>query len=657
MQAPPSARAPACHVRVGQKAVPARASAWKLAGAAARWTLALRCLLIVSGVARAPWQYWLDGAARRAKLTLVTNALVALLSTLLATNPPVPPRSHGSPSPAPTGQEAVPNDPTEQEFQALLEKDDTTQEEVDRMIREEEALAEAGKNRPPGALRERIFARFAPVRQAYEDFLRRHPDHARARLAYGSFLNDLKDEEGAREQWEQARRLDPQNPAAWNNLANYHGHRGPVTNAFDYYARAIELQPDEPLYYQNLGTTVYLFRKDAMAHFRLTEPQVFDKALDLYAQALRLDPTNFTLATDIAQTFYGITPLRTNEALLAWRYALKLARDDIEREGVRVHLARVNAQAGRFDEARAQLAAVTNSLYADLKQRVLRSLEAKEAAARAADASAAAVATNATAGSPAARAACSSLVLLKQPTARALEAIAGLGYHWVDLSALKWAPHIVVSNLVQDFEAEAGRVEALLATHKLRVSNLTFEPVESCDFAQYEREFEALARLAARLRARLINLMAPSLKADRADQVEKLRKLVAIANRHGILLTLETHVGQLTERPAEAVALCRDIPGLGLTLDPSHYFAGPNQGAPFDEVLPFVQGTGFRAGGMSWKEIQLPWGEGPIDFAALVRRLEARGYQGFYVCEYLEGFNQVDALAEARKFLEWLRAR
>lgn len=253
------------------------------------------------------------------------------------------------------------------------------------------------------------------------------------------------------------------------------------------------------------------------------------------------------------------------------------------------------------------------------------------------------------------RAACSSLVLLKEPTDKALRAVADLGYQWVDLSALKWAPHVSVTNLIQDFEAEAKRVETLLAVHKLRVANLTFGSVESAPFEQFEREFAALVRLAARLKARLINLMAPSLKADRADQVEKLRKLTALADKHGIFLTVETHVNQMTEHPADAVKLCQDVPGLRLTLDPGHFYAGPNQGAPFDEVLPFVQGTGFRAGGMTWKEIQLPWGEGPIDFATLVHQLEAAGYQGFYVCEYLQRSNTLDALEEAKKFLEWIK--
>ena len=38
-----------------------------------------------------------------------------------------------------------------------------------------------------------------------------------------------------------------------------------------------------------------------------------------------------------------------------------------------------------------------------------------------------------------------------------------------------------------------------------------------------------------------------------------------------------------------------------------------------------------------------------------MRKLEAAGYKGFYVAEYIEGFNTVDPVAESRKFLEWLK--
>jgi tetratricopeptide (TPR) repeat protein len=308
----------------------------------------------------------------------MSNLLMVLLTALLTSN--APPAELALPA-APAARTNVarpsPDDPVEQEYRKLLELDDQTQEEVDRLIREFQPVATDGL-KARETLRQRVEDRLAPVRRAYEDFLRRYPNHARARLAYGSFLNDVKDEEGAVEQWEKARQLEPDNPAAWNNLANYYGHRGPVTNAFRYYQRAIELDPHEPVYYHNFGTTVYLFRQDAMQFFGINEQQVFDKALDLYARALQLDPTNFFLAHDIAQTYYGIRPLRTNEALLAWTYTLGLARDEVERQGVLIHLARINIMAGRFEKARELLGRVTEPSLSELKARVLRNLEHRE---------------------------------------------------------------------------------------------------------------------------------------------------------------------------------------------------------------------------------------------------------------------------------------
>ena len=33
---------------------------------------------------------------------------------------------------------------------------------------------------------------------------------------------------------------------------------------------------------------------------------------------MQLEPDNFPLATDYAESYYGIRPLRTNDALVAW---------------------------------------------------------------------------------------------------------------------------------------------------------------------------------------------------------------------------------------------------------------------------------------------------------------------------------------------------
>lgn len=271
-----------------------------------------------------------------------------------------------------------PNDPVEKEYKKLLEDDDAAQSEVDTWLRDNEKFTEQGAGVPSAEMSRRIRERFMPVGNAYEAFLKRHPDHARARIAYGSFLNDLHDEDAAKEQWEKALALDAKDPAIYNNLANLYGHIGPVKKAFAYYAKAIELNPREPLYYHNMGDTVFLFRKDACEFYGITEQQVFDKALGLYAQALKLAPRDFTLASDVAQTYYGIRPLRVEDALKAWTNTLAIAQSDFEREGVYVHMARVNIMAGRFATARMHLNCITNDTYKELKDRLARNLEAQE---------------------------------------------------------------------------------------------------------------------------------------------------------------------------------------------------------------------------------------------------------------------------------------
>jgi tetratricopeptide (TPR) repeat protein len=274
------------------------------------------------------------------------------------------------------------NDPVEKEYKKLMEDDDAAQAEVDDWIKDNEQAVAKGAGVPSADLQRRIRERFAPIGSAYADFLARHPDHARARVAYGSFLGDLQDEDGAREQWEKALALNSKDPAVYNNLANLYGHTGPVKKAFEYYAKAIELNPKEAVYYHNFGTTVYLFRKDAEEFYHLTEQQVYDKALELYSPALKLDPKDFPLASDVAQTYYGIKPLRTEDALKAWTNTLALAHDEMEREGVYLHLARIKLAAERFAEARAQLTVVTNQMYDVLKKRLARNLDQQERAAK-----------------------------------------------------------------------------------------------------------------------------------------------------------------------------------------------------------------------------------------------------------------------------------
>jgi tetratricopeptide (TPR) repeat protein len=303
----------------------------------------------------------------------VTDLTFGLLGALLATNQPLAVSNLVQQQTGVALPVVDANDPAERDLRTVMMDDDNALDEVNSWIQTNQVPR--SDTNAVAQFNQKIRNRFDDVKHGYDNFLRRHPDSARGYLAYGTFLEDIGDEDGAKVQYDNSRQLDPKNPAVWNQLANYEGEHGELTNAFTDYAEAIRLDPGEPVYYQNFATTVYLYRKDAREFYRIAEPQVFDKALGLYRQAMKLKPDDLVLATDYAESYYGIKPLRTNDALAAWTNAFNICQDENEREGVQLHLARVKISAGLYDEAQAHLDAITNASFADMRRRLERSLE------------------------------------------------------------------------------------------------------------------------------------------------------------------------------------------------------------------------------------------------------------------------------------------
>ena len=266
----------------------------------------------------------------------------------------------------------------EEEYQKLQAEDDGAQAEVEKWTRENAAARVKGGGMSDEDLEKRINQRVAAVNEAYEKFLRTHPDHARAHLSYGCFLNDRQNEAGAQAEWEKALALDPGNPDVYNNLAGRYAESGPVKKAFEYYEKAIAMNSQEPLYYHNFASSMYVLRTKAAAHYGIDEQQVFARIIGLYSNSVRLAPTNFTYATDLAQTYYSMRPFPAEAAIGAWSNTLARAHNQLEREEAYIHLARTKMLGGHIPEARAQLNAVTNAEHWVLKSNLLHNIERSE---------------------------------------------------------------------------------------------------------------------------------------------------------------------------------------------------------------------------------------------------------------------------------------
>lgn len=283
------------------------------------------------------------------------------------------------------------DDEAEKEYQKLLDLDDEAQEEIDEWVKQSYNVSTNSPALANVSLKLKIEQKLDSVKQAYENFLKKYPNHVKARIAYASFLSDLGKEDESFKQLQIAKETDPKNPAVWNNLANYYGHNDQATNAFVHYQKAIELKPSESVYYKNYATAIYMFREEAMEFFHLTEEQVIEKAIQLYKTALELDPKNFFIANDLAQTYYGFKlpkmPAKNlkndkriqeiaDKAIKAWERAGLVARDELEKQGVNIHIARWLIDSGRPEEARKYLDTVNLEVYETTKNILLKKLEA-----------------------------------------------------------------------------------------------------------------------------------------------------------------------------------------------------------------------------------------------------------------------------------------
>ena len=234
------------------------------------------------------------------------------------------------------------------------------------------------------------------------------------------------------------------------------------------------------------------------------------------------------------------------------------------------------------------------------------------------------------------RVAGSALTFSREPLGEALAALRRLGFECVELAALHGWAHIDPSRLADDPEAETAAVRLALARAGVRAVGIN-AGLGAAAAAQRQRRAHALFRLAAACGIPVVTLPAGPAADGAAAAAGDLRPLVHAAAQYGVTLAVETHIGAVTQDPAAAAALCRAVPGLRLTLDPSHYWAGPAQGLGWEAAVPYVAHVHLRDAGLGgWPEIQSWPGRGAVDFPAVDGALRAAGYAGARAVEYID---------------------
>jgi sugar phosphate isomerase/epimerase len=218
--------------------------------------------------------------------------------------------------------------------------------------------------------------------------------------------------------------------------------------------------------------------------------------------------------------------------------------------------------------------------------------------------------------------ACSTLCFARLSLEEAVRIIAEMEFNKFDVAIHEQGRQLKPSEVAADVHHAANRLRLgpglMPAAFSVQIEADTDEEAHA--------HFKAVCRLARISAVPLLTIDAAPNTTAVAVEVERLRPLVRLAEADGVQLTLATCIGTLTECPDTAVLLCEQVPGLGLTLDPSHYLAGPHQGKNFDHVYPFVRHVRLRDTGKTAEQFQVRVGQGQVEYGRIISQLARFDY-------------------------------
>jgi sugar phosphate isomerase/epimerase len=222
-----------------------------------------------------------------------------------------------------------------------------------------------------------------------------------------------------------------------------------------------------------------------------------------------------------------------------------------------------------------------------------------------------------------------------------LQRFVDLEYSNIEIAVHERGGQIKPSELVRDLD---NVIAACRETYRMTISGYSVDIEAEGD--EYYEQFAACCRLAKATKVVSLTAPAAELGTPFNAEIERLQKMVAIASRDGVRVSIKTETGKITQDPDTAVVLCDNVKGLGLTLDPSHYVYGPHAGGNYDQVMKHVYNVHLRD--TTKDKLQVRIGQGEIEYGRLISQLEKVKYSRALVVHITE-MEGVDHVAELRK--------
>jgi sugar phosphate isomerase/epimerase len=218
--------------------------------------------------------------------------------------------------------------------------------------------------------------------------------------------------------------------------------------------------------------------------------------------------------------------------------------------------------------------------------------------------------------------ACSTLCFSRLSLEEALGLISEMEFSKFEAGLRERSRQLCPSEIAQDI----GRAAARLRHGPGLIPSAFDVEIDAANDAEHDRQFKAVCRLARISTVPLITIRAAAAETRLDDEIKRLQHLTDLAAADGIQLSVSTLIGTLTEDPDIALDLCQRVRGLALTLDPSHYLAGPHAEKNHDVLYPYVKHVHLRDTGRGPNQFQVRVGQGGVEYGRIIAQLARYQY-------------------------------
>ena len=223
----------------------------------------------------------------------------------------------------------------------------------------------------------------------------------------------------------------------------------------------------------------------------------------------------------------------------------------------------------------------------------------------------------------------------------AVEKLLDLEFSAIELTLDDTGNHIGPSEVHENYAASVVRCSS---TRRLNVVGYDLNIAAEGD--EYLDIFTSCCKLAKATKVVSVTVRSGEHGTPFNEEVEKLKRLVTIAEQHGVRVGIRSEVGHLSADPDTVSVICGHVKGLGLSLDPTHYIYKCDKVVNYDNLLGYVQTVYLRDS--TKDEFQVRVGQGVIDYGKLINHLRKASYGRALVVD-IGAQDDVDHMGEMRK--------